>query len=242
MTVEPFTSDLSVDEVLLIEQCGFDPVRLVIATTHWHAGWQWGAWSENMEMNVLTQAMSDARHDAMAKLARQLVDFDCDGVLGMRVDAKHRGDHVEFVAIGTGVRARANREQWRVHGRPFTSALSGQDFWSLTRAGFAPRALVVGNCVYHVAHQGLAQWFSRIGTNVELETFTQAMYEARELAMERMQDEATAVGADGVVGVRVHEGPYGWGSHVIEFFALGTAVSRIGEGAPEVGLRFDLSR
>jgi uncharacterized protein YbjQ (UPF0145 family) len=241
MIPEPFTSDLSVDEVLLIEDCGFDPVRLVLATTHWHAGWQWGAWGQNMEMNVLTAAMNDARHDAMSKVVKQLVQHDCDGVLGMRVTAKHRSDHVEFVAIGTGVRARTDRPKWRVHDRPFTSALSGQDFWSLTRAGYAPRALVVGNCVYHVAHQGLAQWFSRIGANVELETFTQAMYEARELAMERMQDEAMAAGAEGVVGVTVHEGPYGWGSHVIEFFALGTAVSRVGDAAPEVGLRFDLS-
>jgi uncharacterized protein YbjQ (UPF0145 family) len=41
-----------------------------------------------------------------------------------------------------------------------------------------------------------------------------------------MQKEAEAIG-DGVLGiveVKLHENNHGWGSHVIEFFAVGTAV------------------
>jgi hypothetical protein len=49
-----------------------------------------------------------------------------------------------------------------------------------------------------------------------------------------MQHEAAAAQAEGVVGVDMHEGSHGWQSHVIEFFAIGTAVSPIGEEiAPE---------
>ena len=54
--------------------------------------------------------------------------------------------------------------------------------------------------------------------------FTQALYEARELAMERMQTEADELQAEGIVGARIIERSHGWGSHVIEFFAIGTAV------------------
>ena len=50
------------------------------------------------------------------------------------------------------------------------------------------------------------------------------MYEAREIAIERMQAEAAAAKAEGVVGVDIHEGSHGWQTHVIEFFAIGTAV------------------
>ena len=46
----------------------------------------------------------------------------------------------------------------------------------------------------------------------------------RELAMERMQAEALAAQAEGIVGVDLHERSHGWGSHVIEFFAIGTAI------------------
>jgi uncharacterized protein YbjQ (UPF0145 family) len=63
--------------------------------------------------------------------------------------------------------------------------------------------------------------------NAELSHFTQALYEARELAMTRMQEEARALGAEGIVGVQLIEKSHFWGSHVIEFLAIGTAVRPI---------------
>jgi uncharacterized protein YbjQ (UPF0145 family) len=84
--------------------------------------------------------------------------------------------------------------------------------------------MTMGSCVYHVAHQGLRGFFSKIGQNVEMENYTQALYDARELAMERMQAEAQEAKAEGIVGVQIQERSHGWGSHVIEFFAVGTAV------------------
>ncbi|MDE3139399.1 MAG: heavy metal-binding domain-containing protein, partial [Acidobacteriota bacterium] len=53
--------------------------------------------------------------------------------------------------------------------------------------------------------------------------------EARELAMTRMQDEANRLGATGIVGVRLEEKSHQWGSHTIEFLALGTAVTKTSE-------------
>jgi uncharacterized protein YbjQ (UPF0145 family) len=94
--------------------------------------------------------------------------------------------------------------------------------------------MVMGSCVYHVAHRGVLAGLSSIGRNVELENFTSAMYEAREIAVERMQAEASAAKAEGVVGVDIHEGSHGWQTHVIEFFAIGTAVLPLDqEIAPE---------
>ena len=68
------------------------------------------------------------------------------------------------------------------------------------------------------------QTMRQAGRNVEQPNFTQALYEARELAMERMQNEADDQQAEGIVGARIIERSHGWGSHVIEFFAIGTAV------------------
>jgi uncharacterized protein YbjQ (UPF0145 family) len=107
---------------------------------------------------------------------------------------------------------------------PFTSDLSGQDFWTLLQTGYRPVGMVMGNCVYHVAHQGIGQWMKQVGQNVEMANYTQALYDARELAMERMQAEATSLNAQGIVGAQIHERSHGWGSHVIEYFAIGTAV------------------
>jgi uncharacterized protein YbjQ (UPF0145 family) len=39
-----------------------------------------------------------------------------------------------------------------------------------------------------------------------------------------MQAEAQSVHAEGIVGVDLHEGRYGWSPDVIEFFVVGTAI------------------
>ena len=70
----------------------------------------------------------------------------------------------------------------------------------------------------------MRQSLAKTGRNVELPNFTQALYDARELAMERMQREAQVLSAEGIVGVHLQEKSHGWGSHTIEFFAIGTAI------------------
>jgi uncharacterized protein YbjQ (UPF0145 family) len=82
----------------------------------------------------------------------------------------------------------------------------------------------MGTCVYHVAHQSLRQALGQIGQNAEMTNYTNAIYEAREIAMDRMQYEAMQVQAEGVVGMRIEESQFYWGAHVIEYFAVGTAV------------------
>ena len=109
----------------------------------------------------------------------------------------------------------------------FTSDFSVNEFLLVRKAGFEPIGLCVGSCVYHVAHQGVLKSLSNLGQNTEITPFTQAMYDARELAMERMQNEAMAAEAEGVVGVQLHEGSHNWQPHVLEFFAVGTAVKPI---------------
>ncbi|GAA0934672.1 hypothetical protein GCM10009560_42130 [Nonomuraea longicatena] len=130
----------------------------------------------------------------------------------------------EFVAIGTAVKADEPGE-WRDNkDRPFTSALSGQDFWTLIRAGYAPLGMVMGTCIYHIAHRSVGSVVSTVGTNVEISEFTQALYNARELAMARMQAEAKQLGAEGIVGVELDQHHHEWGPHTMEFFAIGTAI------------------
>src|ERR1700687_3725631 len=56
-----FTSDLSVDEFLLVKKAGFEPLGLVIGSSIYHIGYQQGAYNTNMELTVLSQAMYHAR-------------------------------------------------------------------------------------------------------------------------------------------------------------------------------------
>jgi uncharacterized protein YbjQ (UPF0145 family) len=65
--------------------------------------------------------------------------------------------------------------------------------------------------------------------NIELTNFTEAMYSARESAMERMQASGLAMAAQGVVGVRITEGPMRFARHVIGFTVWGTAVRLVAD-------------
>jgi uncharacterized protein YbjQ (UPF0145 family) len=222
-----FTSDLSVNEFLLIKQAGFDPLGLVVGSSIYHIGVQIAGWKRSQEMTVLSEAMYHARQLAMTRMEEEADALGADGVVGVRLDIGRYqwGENMaEFIAIGTAVKHRAGVLHRAPNGRPFTSDLSGQDFWTLLRTGHRPVGMVMGSCVYHVAHRGMLQSLGQMGRNVELPNFTQALYDARELAMERMQTEAEELQSEGIVGVQLQEKSHGWGSHVIEFFAIGTAI------------------
>ena len=223
-----FTSDLSVKEFLLVREAGFECAGLVMGSSIYHVGMQRGNYYQNQELAVLTQALYQARELAMARMEEEAHELGADGVIGVRLKINRHawGEAlVEFVAIGTAVYAR-EKGNWKApNGSPFSSDLSGQDFWMLLKSGYRPVSLVMGNCVYHVAHQTLGSWFSTVGTNCEMPNFTQALYDARELAMERMQYEAQLDGAQGVVGTEIYEHTHGgWDAHVLEFLAIGTSV------------------
>jgi uncharacterized protein YbjQ (UPF0145 family) len=140
----------------------------------------------------------------------------------------------EFVAIGTAVRHRDGEHYRNKHGKPFQSDLNGQDFWTLIRCGYRPVGFVMGNCVYYVP-PGLLQ--ATPTSSCELTAYTHALYDARELAIERLQDEAEVLEATGIVGVTVAERQHSWRpdpynvgnaalmtGEAIELFVVGTAV------------------
>ena len=232
-----FTSDLSVNEFLLVREAGFRPVGLVLGSSVYHVGLQVARWGRNMEMDRLTQAMYHARELAMTRM-----EAEARRARGRRHRRRTARDRLQGVRQrprrvrrhryrGRGRRAAGRRVgTWRNNrGLPFTSDLSGQDFWTLIQAGYAPLGMVMGTCVYHIAHRGPLSALQNMGTNVEIAQYTEALYDARELAMSRMQAEAEALHAEGIVGVQLLSLPHRWGGHTTEFFAIGTAVRPLRE-------------
>ena len=229
-----FTSDLSVNEFLLVREAGFRPLGLVLGSSIYHVGIQLGRWSQNRELEQLSQAMYHARELAMTRMEAEADALGADGIVGVRLDIEFKEfgtDLAEFIAIGTAVKGDEIHARtpdgfsWRNNqGNPFTSDLSGQDFWTLIQAGYAPLGMTMGTCVYHIAHQKFWQVIGNVGQNVEIPQYTEALYDARELAMSRMQAEAEHLGAEGIVGVQMLSNTHRWGGHTTEFFAIGTAV------------------
>jgi uncharacterized protein YbjQ (UPF0145 family) len=228
-----FTSDLSVSEYVLLGEAGFEPLGFVVGSSIYHVGLQVGRWSQNQELQVLTQAMYNARELAMARMQAEADHLSADGIVGvqLRLQMYAWGQSVlEFVATGTAVRHLTGTGAHRApDGRAFTSDLSAQDFFRLLAAGAVPVAFVLGTCVYHIAHQSAMQAMRQAGQNQEMIQFTQGVYEARELALTRMQAEATQARSSGIVGVNVAVSNHVWGEHATEFLATGTAIRRLAD-------------
>jgi uncharacterized protein YbjQ (UPF0145 family) len=233
-----FTSDLSVSEYVLLGEAGFEPLGFVVGSSIYHIGLQTGRWSQNQELQMLTQAMYNARELAMARMRAEAGHLGADGIVGVKVRLQNYvwGQSVlEFIATGTAVRALGSDGSGTASahrapdGQAFTSDLSAQDFFRLLAAGAVPVAFVLGVCVYHIAHQSVMQSLRQAGQNQEMVIFTQGIYEARELALARMQAEAAQAGSSGIVGVSVEVNNHVWGEHATEFLATGTAIRRLGE-------------
>ncbi len=107
----------------------------------------------------------------------------------------------------------------------FTSDLSTSDFWMLLDRGYMPVGLVVGNSVYSMGVTGGIGSAMKGMTKGEVPQITELLYNARELALGRMKEEAEKLGADGVVEVKLNVIPMGsW----MEITAIGTAIKYVG--------------
>src|SRR5580693_8608372 len=105
-----FTSDLSVNEFLLVREAGFRPLGLVLGTSIYHVGLQVGRWGKNQELTVLSQALYHARELAMTRMEAEADALGADGIVGVRLDVELKefgADIAEFIAIGTAVKAAA---------------------------------------------------------------------------------------------------------------------------------------
>src|SRR6266571_510027 len=152
----------------------FGALGLVLGSSVYHVGLQIGRWSKNQELNVLSQAMYHARELAMSRMETEADVLGADGIVGVRLEVGRYewGEQLaEFIAVGTAVRSRSGQSHRTPHGKPFTSDLSGQDFFLLRTMGYRPLGLVMGSCVYHVAHQGFRQAWKTLGQNIEMTNF-----------------------------------------------------------------------
>ncbi len=229
-----FTCDLSVNELALLHGAGLDPLNLVMGVSVYHVGFQFSGLRAQQELTVLTEAVHRARSNALSRMQAEADALGADGIVGVRLQWRphgEAGEHVEFIATGTALRSStAPGSLQRPNGQAFSSHLSGQDLVTLLATGHAPLAFVMGVCVYHVAAAGFLQGQRQLGRNVEMSQWTQGNYEARELALARMQAVAVQGGGTGVLGVRFCAESYMWGPHTVEFYAEGTAVRHHGEG------------
>ena len=248
-----FTSDLTVNEYLLTREAGYEPIGLVMGTAFYKVSF-WGYFNSYRtstgELTNLSQAQLAARSLAIARLQQEAMLLGAHGVIGVRLQLggyDWSARTVEFTAIGTAIRI-PNRDP---DPHPFTSDLSGQEFWQLHQAGYYPRGLVLGICSYYVHTDWNTRNMTRGGflgrgssQNQEITPYTQGFQRARHLATERLTADIRKHGAEGAVGMHIDMGiedieyevnDTKYHDLLAHFVAVGTAI--VHDAQPKAGDR-----
>lgn len=238
-----FSSDLTTNEFMLMREAGVDPLCLVMGSAFFNVAF-WGRGMTRPRtgtMRDITTAQLMARRNALQRMEKEAQILGADGVIGVRVVRNQHAfidGQVEFTAIGTAVKVPGHKSD----GTPFMSALSAKEFWQLHNAGFAPKGLALGCCVFYAAmdretrNTMFSFWGNNAKNNQEIRLFTQSFYEAREEAMNSLTRDSVEHNADGVIGVTVDETirEQRWEINnveyidlLIDFTVMGTTIEKI---------------
>jgi uncharacterized protein YbjQ (UPF0145 family) len=215
------TSDLSIDEELTLHAIGWEPVELVCGASIHSVPvgvWTWG----QGEITSASAAYGASFAAATERIHRECAKAGGHGVVGVHVEGAIERHHIDVELTGTAVRPVGAKRV--AAGSVFVSDLSGRDFALLQASGWTPVGLAAGASFVYAPRRSAGVAMRQTGQNVELTNYTEAMYAAREAAMERMQHAALAMGGTGVTGVTMDEGPMHFAMHAVGFTVYGTVV------------------
>lgn len=127
-------------------------------------------------------------------------------------------------AGGLPLQARRRLTEETAAGHPlFSSDLSVNEFALTRNKGYVALSQVMGSSIYQVGWQYTRNYTWNTQAS-ELTVLTNAHQQATMLALQRLEEEATLLKADGVIGVRFTRREYEWGQNLLEYTAIGTAI------------------
>ena len=175
------------------------------------------------EIREFSDIFNATRHHALERAVKEARRAGANAVVGIRTSVERfNGAHEMFMsgtaAINPALPAQASQD-------PVTSDLTGEELWSLTAMGFAPVKLLMSTSVYSLGAIGGLKSLFKGFVKGEISDLTTLVYDARENVFHRIEQEAAALGADRVVGIKTYIVEIGSG--LIEFVAVGTAVRRM---------------
>jgi uncharacterized protein YbjQ (UPF0145 family) len=221
-----FTTACSGQDLYCQMDAGYQPRHFVIGNVCYALGvgrGLLGAFRQfaGGEIKEYSDMYNHTRHLALERLEREAHERGANAVVDITTRILPFGPGVrEMLMVGTA----SHNPVLGQPARPVTSELTGEELWNLTQLGYAPLRLVLGTSVYALGFSGgVSSWFQSLSRG-EIGAVTRLVYEARENCLAHIRNEATALQADAVIGIKVfvHELSRG----LVEVMAIGTAVKR----------------
>lgn len=212
-------SGLSGNEIYCLSLAGYRPGGILVGNSVYSLGLL-GSISAGFrglvggEIVEYTNIISEGRRLALERLRKELGEHHAQGATGVKSELIFHVGNVEFLSLASGIHSDRSTS--------FTTSESGQDLFCQLDAHYEPISFVFGNVAYSI---GLGRGV--IGTlrtlaRGEVREFSDIFNTTRHRALQRIIQEARAVGANSVVGIRTSIVPFGTvGVH--EMVMMGTA-------------------
>jgi len=223
-----FSSSADGQELYCQMDCGFHPKHFVFGNVAYSIGITGGIGGAlrslgRGEVVEYSQIFNSTRHLALVRIVQDAMRVGANSVVGIQTSIIPFQGMQEMVMIGTASRHPALGPE---HDQgPITSDLTNEEMWNVMSMGYMPLKLVMGVSVYSLGIVGGISSMLKGFARGEIDELTTLIYDARENALGKIASEASAIGADDVLGIKTNV--YHIGNGIIEFMAIGTAVKKM---------------
>ncbi|MBC8739752.1 heavy metal-binding domain-containing protein [Paraburkholderia sp. UCT31] len=220
----PFTSSFDGKELFCMMDAGYQPRRFAFGNIAYSVGMGGslsGALKSMMrgEIPEFSAILNQTRHSALQRMLAEAKAAGANAVVGVEIDLLPFMGFHEMLMTGTAAYHPAINAS-----SPVSCDLTCDELWSLTQMGYVPVKIVMGTAVYSLGLAGSITSFFKSFKRGEIPELTSMMYEAREHALDLLEQEAQAAGADEILGTDLYIHDFGGG--IVEFLAVGTAVRK----------------
>jgi uncharacterized protein YbjQ (UPF0145 family) len=221
-----FSTSANGQELYCQIDAGFRPIQFVFGNVAYSVGAVGGLLGglkslARGEIKEFSDVFNQTRHLALRRITAEAVSVKANAVVGIETRIMDfKGAH-EMLMLGT-----ASHHPFlppEASTNPITSDLTNEEMWNLVALGYLPMKLVLGTAVYSLGVVGGIKAALASFSRGEVNDLTTLIYDAREHALGMIRDEANAIGADDVVGIKTYVHDHG---SLLEFMAIGTAIRK----------------
>jgi uncharacterized protein YbjQ (UPF0145 family) len=223
-----FTSAGDAQELYCHMDAGYEPKEFVFGNIAYSVGAIGGITGTlktlvRGEIKEFSDVFNETRHHALERLVAHAKAVRANAVVGVRTNVLHFAGFHEMYMAGTASFHPLLPPEFA--GAPVTSDLTGEELWGMAQLGYMPIKLLISTSVYSLGAIGGIKAAFRSFVKGEIGDLTTLIYDAREHVFERLKREATAAGAEEVVGIKTYI--IELGSNLVEIFAVGTAIRKL---------------
>lgn len=226
-----FTTAADGQELFCLSDAGFEPISFVFGNVAYALGIG-RSFLGNLrqmargEVHQYSDIFTKTRNLALERITSEAQAKGANAVIGIRTTIVPFGETQvqEMIMVGTAATHSFNNQSAAQLGM-ISSDLTAEETWNVVRMGYMPLQLVLGTSVYSLGVVGGIKAAMQGFVKGEISATTQLIYGAREQSLKKVQQQASLLNADDVIGVKTYI--YQLSDDLIELLAIGTAVKRI---------------